>query len=949
MKVRRIRQSLLAVVVATGALVGTTALFSTAASASYPLSTNCGGGGDCGTSSAFGVSVGLAGNVLVPPTPSQTLPTGGGAQPPANLVSIPANPLISVNAVSANAYSTGTFGSANENIWATSAVSGLTTESGISVLNTIEATAVTTTCTSNAAGSVAQANFLGLNIAGMAIPDVVPINDVLPSTELGPLAPLLTVELNAQTNLVNMTGQTGTTVDGIVITVLGTGVVIVVAQSVCEANGPDILPPPTAPPAVTSVSPSSGGSPGGEVVLIDGSNLGGATAVDFGPGNPATLVADSAGQIEARDPSGTAGTTVNVTVTTPGGTSAINAGDQFTYTTVSAPAPVVTSISPTSGPNTGGNTVTINGTNLQDADAVAFADTQATILTDTSTDMTVTAPAGTSGTTVDVTVTTPSGTSAISPSDKYTYNGTAVSGPTINSNGISPLYGPTSGGTLVTILGTNFTPAAGVTFGGTAATSINYVNSGELQAVTPAHAAGAVSVVVTTTSGSATAAQAFTYVGAPTITTISPTSGPTSGGTTVTITGSGFGGATSVTFGSLAATGVTVVSSTEITAITPAQAAGAVPVSLSDIGGSATAGQQYTYVAGPPAAPVPTLLGISPTSGPQSGGETVIIGGQNLCGATSVTFGPNSAPIQSISSDCTTIKVTEPAGNGTVPVIVTTPGGSAESPVPFTYIQPGYWMAASDGGVFAFGGARFYGSVPGVLKPGQSLNSPIVAMADTPDHGGYWLFAGDGGVFAFGDAQFYGSVPGVLKPHQVLNGPIVAAEATPDGHGYRMFAADGGVFDFGDAVFEGSLPGENIIPDQPITAAVSTPIGQGYWLSSQDGGVYTFGNAVFNGSAAGQIFGKVTSMASMPDGLGYYMFLANGPVAVEGDAVSGLGGANDPVAPIVFGQATSTGQGYWEFATDGGVFTFGDAPFEGSLGGTHLNAPITAAIAFGSN
>jgi hypothetical protein len=1216
MKVTRIKQSLLAVVIATGTVAGTTALFTSGASASYPLSTNC-GARDCGSASAFGVEVQLGASALIPQTPEQNLPTGGGPQTPANAVSLPLNPLLTANALSANAYSTGTFGAANEQIQATAAVSGLTTEVGISLLNTIEANAVTTSCVSNAQGSVASANFLGLNIAGMAIPNVVPVNDVLPSSELGPLAPLLSITLNAQSNTVDQTGQTGITVDGIVITLLGTidaGATITVAQSVCEANGPDILPTPIVTPApqVTSVVPASGGEAGNQGVVINGLNLGGATAVDFGPGNAATITSDSATVIDVTDPPGNAGPvdvtvttaggtsadnpgdiftyeapvtgppvvtsisptqgpntggttvtingsnlgsvdnvdfgannpatilsdsatqitvtdptgtgTVNVTVTTPSGTSATSAADEFTYTVVTTPLPVVTGISPTSGPSAGGTLVTINGNNLENATSVVFgAAGPATIVSDTTTQITVDSPPGTPGSVVNVVVRTPGGSSATSAADEFTYNGVAQNAPTISSTGISPLFGPTAGGTLVTILGTNFEATSGVTFGTTPAATVTYVNSGELQATTKAAAAGPVNVIVSNGALTATAAQQFTFVAPPTCTVamatdptpatgpitggtvititgtgfavgdtasvtfgtlaatnvqitssttitavapaeaagtvsvamtdsggpctsgsftyinapvtvtginpnygptkggtsvvitgngfasdstvtfgttpaasftytsgtsitavsppgtagivdvtvntpsigtsppvfqdeftyvgqpsisstgLNPTSGPTAGGTLVTITGSGFGGPTQVTFDTSPATDVTVVSFTEVTAVTPAHAVGAVPVTLSDTGGSVIAPQQYTYTVGP------SILGISPTSGPQAGGETVIIGGQNLCGATSVTFGPNAATILSISTDCTTIKVTEPAGNGTVPVTVTTGGGSVQSPIPFTYIQPGYWMAASDGGVFAFGGARFLGSVPGVLKPGQKLNSPIVAMADTPDHGGYWLFAGDGGVFAFGDAAFYGSVPGVLKPGQVLNGPIVAAEATPDGHGYREFAADGGVFDFGDAVFTGSLPGEKIIPDQPITAAVSTPIGQGYWLTAQDGGVFTFGNAVFNGSAAGQIFGKVVSMATTPDGLGYYIFLTNGAVAVEGDAISGLGGAPNPVAPIVFGQTTSTGQGYWEFASDGGVFTFGDAPFVGSLGGTKLNAPITAGIAFGAN
>jgi hypothetical protein len=78
-------------------------------------------------------------------------------------------------------------------------------------------------------------------------------------------------------------------------------------------------------------------------------------------------------------------------------------------------------------------------------------------------------------------------------------------------------------------------------------------------------------------------------------------------------------------------------------------------------------------------------------------------------------------------------------------------------------------------------------------------------MAPTPDGGGYWLVASDGGIFAFGDAPFYGST-GAMR----LNKPIVGMAPTPDGGGYWLVASDGGIFAFGDAPFDGSTGGASV-------------------------------------------------------------------------------------------------------------------------------------------
>ncbi len=101
---------------------------------------------------------------------------------------------------------------------------------------------------------------------------------------------------------------------------------------------------------------------------------------------------------------------------------------------------------------------------------------------------------------------------------------------------------------------------------------------------------------------------------------------------------------------------------------------------------------------------------------------------------------------------------------------------------------PAYWLAASDGGIFSFGGAPYYGSTGGMV-----LNKPVVGIAATSDGGGYYEVASDGGVFSYGDATFYGSTGSIR-----LNQPIVGMAVTPGGDGYWLVASDGGIFSFGD-------------------------------------------------------------------------------------------------------------------------------------------------------
>ena len=248
----------------------------------------------------------------------------------------------------------------------------------------------------------------------------------------------------------------------------------------------------------------------------------------------------------------------------------------------------------------------------------------------------------------------------------------------------------------------------------------------------------------------------------------------------------------------------------------------------------------------------------------------------------------------------------------------------------------GYWMAAADGGVFAFGASDFFGSMGGAR-----LNRPIVGMAPTPSGLGYWLVASDGGVFAFGDARFFGSTGGLT-----LNRPIVGMAPSPTGRGYWLVASDGGVFAFGDAVFAGSTGA--ITLNSPMVGMAASPSGRGYRLVAADGGVFAFGDATFHGSTGALRLNRpVVGLASSPSGRGYLLVASDGGVFAFGDArFAGSTGAIRLNSPMVGIQPTSTGAGYWMAAADGGVFAFGDAVFAGSTGAIRLNSPMVGIGAF---
>ena len=208
--------------------------------------------------------------------------------------------------------------------------------------------------------------------------------------------------------------------------------------------------------------------------------------------------------------------------------------------------------------------------------------------------------------------------------------------------------------------------------------------------------------------------------------------------------------------------------------------------------------------------------------------------------------------------------------------------------------------------------------------PGH-LNQPVVGIASTPDGGGYWEVASDGGIFAFGDAGFYGSMGG-----SHLNRPIVGIASTKSGKGYWEVASDGGVFSFGDAAFHGSTG--NIHLNQPIVGMASTPDGGGYWMVASDGGIFSFGDAAFRGSTGNIHLNRpVVGMASTSDGGGYWLVATDGGIFSFGDATFHGSTGNIHLNQPIVGMASNNNNGYWNAASDGGIFSFGTASFYGSV------------------
>jgi IPT/TIG domain len=214
-------------------------------------------------------------------------------------------------------------------------------------------------------------------------------------------------------------------------------------------------------------------------------------------------------------------------------------------------------------------------------------------------------------------------------------------------------------------------PSTGSTAGGTAVT---------ITGTTPAGSAGAVTVTVTIGGQSGSLSNGFTFVVSPSVSSVAPNTGSTGGGTAVTLTGTNFAAGATVTFGGTAATNVVVVNGTTITATTPAGSAGAVTVTVTVSGQSGSLTNGFTYVV------PPTVSSVSPNAGSTAGGTAVTITGTNFTTGATVTFG-GTAATNVVVVNSTTITATTPAGStGAVTVSVTVSGQSGSLTNGYTYV-----------------------------------------------------------------------------------------------------------------------------------------------------------------------------------------------------------------------------------------------------------------------
>ena len=701
-------------------------------------------------------------------------------------------------------------------------------------------------------------------------------------------------------------------------------------------------------PTLTSISPNAGPQAGGQTVTLSGTNFTAAgnasTSISIG-GSVYTIVGSAPASGQCRVVSDTqitcitaslAGGQVSVAVTTSGGTASLSNGYAFVS------LPTVTTLNPNSGPNTGGQSLTVTGTNFSGSgytpSSVAFgADIYTVVGTassngqcqvDSATQLTCITLAHTSGK-VTVAVATPGGTGSLS--NGYTF----ISSPTITN--VNPNAGSLVGGQTVVLTGTNFTGSGYTTnsaaFGADVYTIVGSVPSNgqcridsatQLTCVTAAHLAGQVTIAATTTNGTGSLTNGYAFASQPTVTALNPIAGPDGGGQTVTITGTNFSGpgysATSAAFGADVYTIVGSVSSngqcqvdsaTQLTCKTAAHAAAQVTIAVTTPGGTGSLTNAYAFIS------QPSVTSISPNSGPLAGGQTVTITGTNFTGtgnaSTSISIGgtaytlvgsaPSSGQCQ-VVSDTQITCVTTALGGGQVTVVVITSGGTGSLSSGYAFVpDPTVTNINPNSGPDA-GGQTVVISGTNFTGPGYSVSSITV-----------------GGVS--GAACTVDSATQITcKTPAHAAGQATVTVTTPGGTGSLN---NGYLFVSAPTITNISPNAGTLTGGQTVTISGTNFTGSGYGINSISigGTVYTLvGSAPSSGQCRvdsdtritcvtiSHASGQVTVAVATPGGMDS---LANGYAFVSSPSISSISPNSGPDAggqTVVISGANFTGPGF---------------------------------------
>ncbi|OME91639.1 IPT/TIG domain-containing protein [Paenibacillus lautus] len=448
-----------------------------------------------------------------------------------------------------------------------------------------------------------------------------------------------------------------------------------------SSNNESLWSPPVKilTPFISGLSPNYGLVAGNNLIDINGSNFVSGAKAQFGTTEVATTFVSST-KLRVWVPAASSEGSVNVKITNPDGQVAV-LSNGYTYTQQGAgPAPTISGLSPNYGLVAGNNVIEINGSNFVNGAKAQFGTTEVPATFVSSTLLRAKVPAASSARSVDIKVTNPDGQVAVL-SNGYKYVEQVFPAPTIS--GMSPSSGLVTGNNVIEINGSNFVSGATAQFG-TTEVPATFVRSTLLRAKVPAaSSAGSVDIKVTNPDGQvAVLSNGYKYVEqvfpAPTISSLSPSSGLVTGNNLIDINGSNFVSGATAQFGTTEVPATFVRSTLLRVKVPAASSAGSVDIKVTNPDGQvAVLLDGYTYTL-PAPAPAPVITSISPNSGVLTGGNVVVINGANFLNGVNAQFGNvQVAATTFVSSNQLRVKVPAGISSGMVDITIINPDGKS--------------------------------------------------------------------------------------------------------------------------------------------------------------------------------------------------------------------------------------------------------------------------------